>query len=99
MIEDRRSSESARGLWFAEIVARLKANRFNIMAGVDSDEVSAFVSRLESSEQGKGYKRSCCNPSYSTIESFSPKSTLYFSAEERLSAFGCIAALSSQKGD
>jgi hypothetical protein len=33
------------------IVARLKANRFEIMAGVDSDEVSAFVNPVESSEQ------------------------------------------------
>jgi hypothetical protein len=51
MIEDGGSPESARRLSFAEIVARLKANRFAIMAGVDSAEVSAFVSRLESLEQ------------------------------------------------
>jgi serine/threonine protein kinase len=52
MIKDGGSPESARRLSFAEIVAELKANRFEIMAGVDSDEVSAFVSRVESSEQG-----------------------------------------------
>jgi serine/threonine protein kinase len=51
MIEDGRSPESARRLSFTEIIARLKANRFEIMAGVDSDEVSAFVVRVESSEQ------------------------------------------------
>jgi serine/threonine protein kinase len=51
MIEDERSPESARCLSFGEIVAWLKANRFEIMAGVDSDEVSASVSRVESSEQ------------------------------------------------
>jgi hypothetical protein len=36
---------------FAEIVARLNVNRFEIMMGVDSDEVSTFVSQVESSEQ------------------------------------------------
>jgi hypothetical protein len=41
----------ARRLSFAEVVAQLKARRFEIMAGVDSDEVSTFVSRVESSEQ------------------------------------------------
>jgi serine/threonine protein kinase len=50
MIEDGRSPESARRLSFAEIVAQLKANGFKIMAGVDSDEVSEFVNRVESSE-------------------------------------------------
>jgi hypothetical protein len=39
IIEDRRSPESARRLSFTEIVAQLKAQRFEIMAGVDSDEV------------------------------------------------------------
>jgi hypothetical protein len=51
MIEERRSPESARRLSFAEIVTWLEANRFEIMTGVDSDEVSAFVSRVESPEQ------------------------------------------------
>jgi hypothetical protein len=52
MIQDGRSPEPARRLSFAEIVARVKASRFEIMGGVDSDAVSAFVSRVESSEQG-----------------------------------------------
>jgi hypothetical protein len=39
MIEDGRSPESARRLSFVEIVTRLKANRFEILAGVDFDEV------------------------------------------------------------
>jgi serine/threonine protein kinase len=51
LIEDGRSHESARHLSFTEIVAGLKANRFEIMAGVDSDEVSTFVSWVESLEQ------------------------------------------------
>jgi hypothetical protein len=51
MIEDGRTPESARYLSLAEIVARLRENRFQIMAGVDSDEVSAFVSRIKSSEE------------------------------------------------
>jgi hypothetical protein len=51
MIEDGRSPISARRLSFAKIVESLKENRFEIIAGVDSDEVSAFVSRVESSEQ------------------------------------------------
>jgi hypothetical protein len=51
MIEDGRSLESSRRSLFAEIVAQLKANRFEIMITVDFDEVSAFVSRVESSEQ------------------------------------------------
>jgi hypothetical protein len=51
MIADGRSPESAPRPSFAEIVARLKVNRFEIMAGVDPDEVSVFVSRAESSEQ------------------------------------------------
>jgi serine/threonine protein kinase len=51
MIKDGRSPESARSLSFAAIVESLKENRFEIMAGVDSDAVSAFVSWVESSEQ------------------------------------------------
>jgi hypothetical protein len=35
MIEDGRSPESARRLSFAQIIPGLKANRFEIMAGVD----------------------------------------------------------------
>jgi serine/threonine protein kinase len=51
MIESGGSPESAGRLSFAELVARLKENRFEIIAGVDSEEVSAFVRRVESSEQ------------------------------------------------
>jgi serine/threonine protein kinase len=51
IIEDGRSPESRRSLSFVDIVARLKENRFEIMAGVDFGEVSAFVSRVESLEQ------------------------------------------------
>jgi hypothetical protein len=80
MIEDGRSPESARRLLFAEIVARLKANRFEIIAEVDSDEVSAFVGRVESSEQeGKGNKRSRCKSSHPTTESFSRRSRIELS--------------------
>jgi hypothetical protein len=87
MIEDGRSPESARRLSFAEIVAQLKANRFQIMAGVDSDEVSAFVSRVESSQQaGEGNKRCRCKSSRPTIESFSRTAARDFHAEERPSA-------------
>jgi hypothetical protein len=51
LIEDGRLPKSRGGLSFVEIVARLKANRFEIMAGVDCYEVSEFVSCMESSEQ------------------------------------------------
>jgi hypothetical protein len=44
LIEDGRSPESVRRLSFVGIVNRLKENRFQITAGVDSDEVSAFFS-------------------------------------------------------
>jgi hypothetical protein len=48
VIEDGRSRESVHCLSFVDIVARLKANRFEIMAGINSGEVSAFVSWVES---------------------------------------------------
>jgi serine/threonine protein kinase len=51
MIEDGRSPESQRRLSFVNIVERLKKNRFEIMAGVDSEEVVAFVAWVESAEQ------------------------------------------------
>jgi hypothetical protein len=51
MIEDGRSPKSNGGLSFVDVVARLKANGFEIMAGADSDDVSAFVSLVESFEQ------------------------------------------------
>jgi serine/threonine protein kinase len=52
MIEDGGPRKSKFGLSFAEIVARRKENRFEIIAGVDSYVVSAFVSWVESLEQG-----------------------------------------------
>jgi hypothetical protein len=39
------------GLSFIRIFEILKANGFQIVAGVDSEEVSAFVSRVESAAQ------------------------------------------------
>jgi serine/threonine protein kinase len=51
MIEDGRLSKSRGCLSFVEIVARLKASCFKIVAGVDSDEVSEFVKCIDSSEQ------------------------------------------------
>jgi hypothetical protein len=51
IIEQGRSPKLNGGLWFAKIVAWLEENRFKIMAGVDSDEVSAFVGRVKSFEQ------------------------------------------------
>jgi hypothetical protein len=51
IIEDARSPNSNVRLSFVGTVAFLKENRFGIMASVDSDEVSAFVSRVESLEQ------------------------------------------------
>jgi hypothetical protein len=53
MIEDGRSPGSALRRSFVDIVARLKANRFEIIAGVDSDDVSAFASLVASSEQAR----------------------------------------------
>jgi hypothetical protein len=51
MIEEGRSPESQRGLSFVDVVERLKENRFEIVAGVDSEEVAAFVAWVESVEQ------------------------------------------------
>jgi hypothetical protein len=51
MIEDGRSPKSNGGLSFVDIIARLKANRFEIIAGVDYDDVSVFVSPVESLAQ------------------------------------------------
>jgi serine/threonine protein kinase len=53
MIEDGRSPESVRRLSFVGIANCLKENRFQITAGVDSDEVSAFVSWVESRKQAR----------------------------------------------
>jgi serine/threonine protein kinase len=51
MITDGRLPESRCRLSFADILGRLKVIRFEIVAGVDSEEVSAFVARVESAEQ------------------------------------------------
>jgi serine/threonine protein kinase len=53
IINDGRSCDSADCLSFVDIVNRLKANAFQIIAGVDSDEVSAFVAEVEFAEQGR----------------------------------------------
>jgi serine/threonine protein kinase len=53
MIEDGRSPESVRCLSFIGIVNRLKETRFQITPGVDSDEVSAFISSVGSLEQAR----------------------------------------------
>jgi hypothetical protein len=51
LIKNGRSPEFARHLSFVDIVNHLKENGFQITAGVNSDEVSAFVSWVESREQ------------------------------------------------
>jgi hypothetical protein len=51
MAEDAQLPDSDGSVSFTRIVGRLKENRFEIMAGVDSDEVSAFVAWLKSAEQ------------------------------------------------
>jgi hypothetical protein len=56
MIEDGRSPESQSRLSFVDIVKRLKEDRFEIVPGVDSEEVSAFVARVESAEQSGNWE-------------------------------------------
>jgi hypothetical protein len=56
IIADGRSSESQCRLSFVAIVKRLKENRFEIVAGVDSVEISAFVARVESAEQSGNWE-------------------------------------------
>jgi serine/threonine protein kinase len=51
IIEDWRLPESQCPLSFVDIVERLNENRFGIVGGVDSEEVSAFVGWVESAEQ------------------------------------------------
>jgi hypothetical protein len=51
MIEEVRLPESQCRLSFVDIIEDLKENRFEIVAGVDSEEVSAFVAPVESAEQ------------------------------------------------
>jgi hypothetical protein len=56
MIQDGRSPKSQYGLSFVDIVKRLKRNHFEIVTGVDSGEVSAFVARVESAEQSGNWE-------------------------------------------
>jgi serine/threonine protein kinase len=56
MIEEGRWAESHCRLSFVDIVQCLKENRFEIVAGVDSEEVSAFVARVESAEQSGNWE-------------------------------------------
>jgi hypothetical protein len=56
MVEDGRSPESQCRRSFVDIVERLKQNGFEIVAGVDSEEVSAFVARVESAEQSGNWE-------------------------------------------
>jgi hypothetical protein len=51
MIEEGKSLESQESLSFPPIVQHLRENRIEIMAGVDFEEVSAFVGHVESVEQ------------------------------------------------
>jgi hypothetical protein len=45
-----------RGVSFAEIVKGLKGEGFEILAGVDSEEVSALVTRVEAAKQSGEWK-------------------------------------------
>jgi serine/threonine protein kinase len=56
MIEEGRLPESECRLSFVDIVGCLKENGFEIVAGVDSEEVSEFVARVESAEQSANWK-------------------------------------------
>jgi hypothetical protein len=51
MIKEARSPESQCRRSFVDIVEPLKQNRFEIVAGVDSKEVSAFVAEVQPAEQ------------------------------------------------
>jgi serine/threonine protein kinase len=53
LIEDGRLPKSRGGLSFVEMVTHLKTSPFEIVASVDSDEVSVFVSWIELSEQAR----------------------------------------------
>jgi hypothetical protein len=57
MIENGRAPQSQRVLSFAGIVERLKENHFQILAGVDSEEVAAWVSWAESAEQSGKWEK------------------------------------------
>jgi hypothetical protein len=54
IIEGRLRTMAGEGLSFIAIVETLKENGFGIVAGVDSDEVSAFDSRVELAAQSGG---------------------------------------------
>jgi hypothetical protein len=56
MIEDGRSPDPQSRRLFVDIVERLKESRFEIVAGVDSEDVSAFVARVESAEQSGNWE-------------------------------------------
>jgi serine/threonine protein kinase len=56
MIEDGQLPESQCRLSFVDIVERLKENCFEIVTGVDSEEVSAFAARVESAEQSANWE-------------------------------------------
>jgi hypothetical protein len=62
MIEDGRSPESQHRLSFLDIIERLKRNRFAIVAGVDLEEVSAFVARAESAVRSLRINTVAANP-------------------------------------
>jgi hypothetical protein len=67
LIKDRRLPNSRGGLSFVEIVARLKANRFKIMAGgILTKFLGLSVASNRQSRQEKGSKRSHCKDSYPT---------------------------------
>jgi hypothetical protein len=51
MIEDVRLPESHCRLSFVDVISRHKEIGFEIVAGVDAEEVSAFAARVESAEQ------------------------------------------------
>jgi hypothetical protein len=51
IIEAGRSQKSHCQLSFIDIIDRLKANDFQILSGVDAEEVSTFVRWVESSEE------------------------------------------------
>jgi hypothetical protein len=50
MVEEGRSPEFPPRRSFVDIVERLKEDSFQIMAGVDSEEVWAFARQVESAE-------------------------------------------------
>jgi hypothetical protein len=51
MIKEGRSPDLQRSLSLVDIVECLKETDFQTISGVDSEEVSAFVSWVESAEQ------------------------------------------------